>query len=113
MRIAVAEKSAYELWLSRNITRAKLVLTKGIDASYDAFVNDKLEVLSGLRPRLLTDVQKLPGARILDGQFYRRAAGDRHAGGRATAAAYLRAFVERCQGLRPWVRRSRATARRV
>src|SRR5499426_3545432 len=69
VRIAVAEKSAYELWLSRNIKHAKLVLTKGIDASYNAFVNDKLEVLSGLRPRLLSDVQKLPGARMLDGQF--------------------------------------------
>jgi polar amino acid transport system substrate-binding protein len=94
VRIAVAEKSAYELWLSRNITRAKLVLTKGIDASYNAFVNDKLEVLSGLRPRLLTDVQKLPGARILDGQFtaVQQAIGTPKA--RATGAAFLRTFVE-------------------
>ena len=94
MRIAVAEKSAYELWLSRNITRAKLVLTKGIDASYNAFVNDKLEVLSGLRPRLLTDVQKLPGARILDGQFtaVQQAIGTPKA--RATGATFLRTFVE-------------------
>ena len=29
VRIAVAEKSAYELWLTRNIKHAKLVLTKG------------------------------------------------------------------------------------
>ena len=36
MRIAVAEKSAYELCLSRNIKHAKLMLTKGIDASYNA-----------------------------------------------------------------------------
>ena len=47
VRIAVAEKSAYELYLSRNIKHAKLILTKGIDASYNAFVNDRLEVLSG------------------------------------------------------------------
>jgi polar amino acid transport system substrate-binding protein len=94
VRIAVAEKSAYELWLSRNIKHAKLVLTKGIDGSFDAFVKDKLEVLSGLRPRLLTDVQKLPGARILDGQFtaVQQAIGTQKA--RTTGAAFLRTFVE-------------------
>jgi polar amino acid transport system substrate-binding protein len=94
VRIAVAEKSAYELWLSRNIKHARLVLTKGIDGSYDAFVNDKLEVLSGLRPRLLSDVQKLPGARVLDGQFtaVQQAIGTPKA--RRAGAAFLRGFVE-------------------
>ena len=94
VRVAVAEKSAYELWLSRNIKHAKLVLTKGIDASYDIFVKDKLEVLSGLRPRLISDVQKLPGSRILDGQFaaVQQAIGTPKA--RATGAAFLRTFVE-------------------
>jgi polar amino acid transport system substrate-binding protein len=94
VRIAVAEKSAYELWLSRNIKHATLVLTKGIDASYNAFVNDKLEVLSGLRPRLLSDVQKLPGARILDGQFaaVQQAIGTPKA--RTAGAAFLKTFVE-------------------
>lgn len=94
VRIAVAEKSAYELWLSRNIKHARLVLTRGIDASYDIFVKDKLEVLSGLRPRLISDVQKLPGARLLDGQFtaVQQAIGTPKA--RTAGAAYLRAFVE-------------------
>ena len=94
VRIAVAEKSAYELWLSRNIKHAKLVLTKGIDASYNAFVNDKLEVLSGLRPRLLSDVQKLPGARLLDGQFtaVQQAIGTAKA--RSAGAEFLRTYVE-------------------
>jgi polar amino acid transport system substrate-binding protein len=94
VRIAVAEKSAYELYLSRNIKHARLVLTKGIDASFEAFVKDKLEVLSGLRPRLISDLAKLPGARMLDGQFtaVQQAVGTPKA--RAAAAAYLRAFVE-------------------
>jgi len=94
VRIAVAEKSAYELWLSRNIKHARLVLTKGIDASYELFVNEKLEVLSGLRPRLLSDVKKLPGARVLDGQFaaVQQAVGTPKA--RQIGAAYLRQFVE-------------------
>ena len=69
VRIAVAEQSAYGLYLSRTIKRARLVLTQGVDASFDVFVAQKLEGLAGLKPRLLTDVQKLPGSRLLDGQF--------------------------------------------
>jgi len=94
VRIAVSEKSAYELWLSRNIKHARLMITKGIDASYELFVKEKLEVLSGLRPRLLSDVQKLPGARVLDGQFaaVQQAVGTPK--GRQAGAAYLRGFVE-------------------
>lgn len=94
VRIAVSEKSAYELYLSRNIKHARLVLTRGIDASLEAFVTQKLEVLSGLRPRLLMDVEKLPGARLLDGQFtaVQQAIGTPKA--REAAARYLRAFVE-------------------
>src|SRR5262249_5702666 len=69
VRIAVAEQSAYGLYLARTIKHAKLVTTQGLDSSFDVFVAQKLEALAGLKPRLLTDVQKLPGARILDGQF--------------------------------------------
>src|SRR5262249_36273491 len=94
VRIAVAEKSAYELYLSRNITRARLVRVQGLDGSFQVFVNEKLEALSGLRPRLLMDVAKLPGARVLDGQFsaVQQAIGTPRA--REAGAAYLRAFVE-------------------
>jgi polar amino acid transport system substrate-binding protein len=94
VRIAVSEKSAYELYLSRNIKHARLMVTRGIDAAFDLFVKDKLEVLSGLRPRLLMDVQKLPGARVLDGQFtaVQQAIGTPKA--RQAGATFLRAFVE-------------------
>jgi len=94
VRVAVAEKSAYELYLSRNIKHARLMLTKGIDASLELFLKEKLEVLSGLRPRLLMDVQKLPGARVLDGQFtaVQQAVGTPKA--RQAGATFLRAFVE-------------------
>lgn len=94
VRIAVAEKSAYGLYLARTIRHARLVETKGIDASFDAFVSQKLEALSGLRPRLLMDVATLPGARILDGQFtaVQQAIGTPRA--RAAGAAFLHAFVE-------------------
>ena len=94
VRISVYGRSAYGLWLSDNIEAAELVKTEGVDASFEAFVEQGLEVLAGLRPRLVQDVEKLPGARILDGQFtaVQQAIGtkpDRPAG-----AAFLREFVE-------------------
>jgi len=94
VRIAVSEKSGYELFLSRCVKPARLVRTKGIDTSFDVFVAEKLEALAGLKPRLLMDVHKLPGARLLDGQFtaVQQAIGTPK--GRAEGAKWLRAFVE-------------------
>jgi polar amino acid transport system substrate-binding protein len=94
VRIAVAEQSAYGLYLARTIKHAKLVTTQGLDSSFDVFVSQKLEALAGLKPRLLTDVQKLPGARILDGQFtaVQQAIGTPKS--REASARFLRAFVE-------------------
>jgi polar amino acid transport system substrate-binding protein len=94
VRIAVAEKSAYELYLSRNIKRATLMRAPGIEGSLNLFLTEKLEVLSGLKPRLLMDVEKIPGARLLDGQFtaVQQAIGTPKA--REGAARFLRRFAE-------------------
>ncbi len=59
MRIAVSARSAYELWLSDNIKHAELVMAKGLDGSFDTFVEQKLEALAGLRPRLVDEVKML------------------------------------------------------
>ena len=94
VRIAVMARSAYDLWLVRNIKHAQLVHADGGDAAFDLFVNEKLEALASLRPGLLTDVDRLPGARILDGQFtaVQQAVGTANAN--AAGAAFLRRFVE-------------------
>jgi polar amino acid transport system substrate-binding protein len=94
VRIAVAEKSAYDLYLTRNVKHATLLRAQGIDGSYDLFVREKLDVLSGLKPRLLKDIQKLSGARVLDGQItgVQQAIGTPKA--RTAGAGYLRDFVE-------------------
>src|SRR5215831_14087731 len=65
VRIATAVNSAYDLYLSRNLKHATLVRANAIQGSYDVFVKDKLEVLSGLKPRLLDDLKTLPGSRVL------------------------------------------------
>ena len=94
VRIAVPERSAYELYLSRTIMHAELVREKGGDNTFKRFVDDKLDALAGLRPRLVTDVEKLPGARILDGRFtaVQQAAGTPK--GRSAGFHYLREFIE-------------------
>lgn len=94
VRIAVTGRSAYGLWLDRNIKHAELVRSDTLDSAVEQFVNEKLDVLAGLKPRLLTDVEKLPGARILDGQFsaVQQAIGTPKKN--TKAAPYLRAYVE-------------------
>ena len=94
VRIAVTGRSAYGLWLDRNIKHATLVETGTLDSAYEQFVSDKLEVLAGLKPRLLSDVEKLPGARILDGKFTAVQQAIGTARKNTAAAAFLRAFVE-------------------
>lgn len=94
VRIAVAEKSAYELYLTRSLKNAELVRIKGPDNAFKALVEDKLDALAGLRPRLMADHEKLPGLRVLDGNFtaVQQAAGTPK--GRPAGAKYLSAFIE-------------------
>ena len=94
VRIAVAAKSAYDLYLSRTIQQAKLVQVEGIGAASKRFVEEKLEALAGLKPQLLELAPTLPGSRILDGNFtvVRHTVGMPR--GRDAAAAYLRDLVE-------------------
>jgi polar amino acid transport system substrate-binding protein len=65
-----------------------------IDHSEQRFLEEKLDVLAGLRPRLLQDLEKLPGARILEGRFtaVQQAIGTPK--GRPAGAEYLRGFAE-------------------
>jgi polar amino acid transport system substrate-binding protein len=94
VRIAVAARAAYDLWLERNIRHATLVRAPSLDASFELLVGEKLDVLAGLRPKLLEDAGKLPGARVLDGRFMavQQAIGTRRAN--EAGAAFLRDFVE-------------------
>jgi polar amino acid transport system substrate-binding protein len=94
VRIAYFGRSAYGLWLERNIKRAKLVPSDSHDSARDRFVGDKLEALAGLKPRLITDVDELPGTRMLGGQFtaIQQAVGTERRN--VHGAAFLGAFIE-------------------
>ena len=94
VRIAVAEKSAYDLYLRRHLKHAELMPGEGIEGSYQRFLKEKLEVLAGLRPRLVDDQAKNPGSRILEGRFTAIQQAIGTPVGREAGTAYLRAFAE-------------------
>ena len=94
VRIAVSAGSAYDLYLTRNLQRAKLFRAPTVDASYQLFVNDKLDVLAGLKPRLVTDAERLPGSRVLEGRFSSVQQSIGTPQGRPAGAKYLREFAE-------------------
>jgi polar amino acid transport system substrate-binding protein len=94
VRIAVSARSAYDLYLSRTLKNAELVRAEGIDGSHELFLKQKLDVLAGLKPRLVSDAAKLPGARVLEGQVtgVQQACGTTKA--RIAGAKYLGEFIE-------------------
>ncbi len=94
VRIAVADKSAYDLFLTRSLNRARLVRAPGVDASVAVFFSDKLDALAGLKPLLVEVAQRQPGTRVLDGRFtvVQQSVGTPK--GRDAAAKFLREFVE-------------------
>jgi polar amino acid transport system substrate-binding protein len=69
VQIASFKKSAYDLWLVRNLKHASLVHADTLDASVELFFNEKLHALAGLKTGLMKESKRLPGSKVLDGQF--------------------------------------------
>lgn len=70
IRIAVSDRSAYDLYLARSLKHAELRRADGLKAALDLFVSDKLDALAGLRPALNANAENdLSDARVLDGRF--------------------------------------------
>ena len=93
-RIAVASRSAYDLWLQRNIQHATLVHAEGFEATFDAFARGGLEARASLRPGLYPFLERMPGSRVLDGRFtaVQQSIGVRK--GRPQALEFLQRFVD-------------------
>lgn len=96
-RIAVAARSAYDLYLQRSLKNAGLVQAEGLPGAFRLFRDGDgegdLDALAGLRPALLDNARELPGARVLDGRFttVRQAIGVRPQ--HAEAAAFVADLV--------------------
>ena len=94
IRVMVSAKSAYDLYLMRNLRHASLSRAEGQQGSFKAFVEAKYDALAGLRPQLAKDAVKLPGSRLLEGRFtaVQQAVGTPK--GHAAGAQYLCEYVE-------------------
>lgn len=91
VRVAVSDKSAYDLALRRSMTRAELVRAPSVEASVDLFFAQRLDALAGLRPLLVRVADDHPGYHVLDGSYtsIQQAVG----AARGTDVAPLEAFV--------------------
>ena len=94
VKVVTSARSAYGLWLENNIKNAELIQVAGVDGAFNKFKDDKIDVLAGLRPGLLKDIQKMPGATILPGKFsaVQQAVGCNKPA--AEGARYIAEFVE-------------------
>ncbi len=93
VRIAVGDRTAYDMYLRRTLQHASLHRAEGLEGSYQLYVTEQLDALAGLRPRLVADQARLPGSRILAGRFtaIQQAIGTPIA--RAAGAAWLQEFA--------------------
>jgi polar amino acid transport system substrate-binding protein len=94
VRVAVGNKSAYDLYLTRTLKRAQLIRVPTSPEAIDVFLKDKLEVAAGVKQPLLQFAKTHPNVRVMDGRFMviEQAMGTPK--GRGAGALYLREFVE-------------------
>tara|TARA_B100001109_G_scaffold79279_1_gene64886 strand:- start:1224 stop:1952 length:729 start_codon:yes stop_codon:yes gene_type:complete len=69
IKIAVVERSAYDLWLTENFKNAKLIKVSTIDKSHKLFRDGDVDVLAGLKPKLKEEVRLNEGLEIISEPF--------------------------------------------
>ncbi len=94
IRIAVDEKNATDLFLSRNLRHATLVRVVGEPAALERLRTGDVQVLATGRGLLLSHAANWSGARVLDGWFRAVEHGIGMLAGRDNGLTHLRDFVE-------------------
>jgi polar amino acid transport system substrate-binding protein len=75
VRVGVSSKSAYDLFLSRNLKQAQLVRASSPEAAFELIIAGKVDVLGGVRQHLVANTLGIPK-------------------GREAGLSYLREFIE-------------------
>ena len=93
-RVGVIKGSAYDLFLSRELKQATIVRAASAAAVMDLWVAGKLDTVAGVKPQLEVDAKRVPGLRLLPGQFMaiNQAMGTPR--GRDAGARYLHDFID-------------------
>jgi polar amino acid transport system substrate-binding protein len=94
VRVVVGRGSAYDLYLTRALKKAKIVRAPTSPAVTDIMLADKIEVAAGVKQQLEADAKRLAGLRLLDGRFMVINQAMALPKGRAAGATYLSQFVQ-------------------
>ena len=68
-KIAVVNRSAYDLWLSDNYKKAKIIRAKTIIETHNLFYNQDVNILAGLKPKLLEELNNNNEFKLIDEPF--------------------------------------------
>ena len=93
-RISVTDRTAYGLWLERNIKNAELITVDGVGESVKIFIEDNLDALAGLRPQLIDTVKEIKDSTLLDGYFMSVQQAIGTSKNNTNATKYIARFVE-------------------
>jgi polar amino acid transport system substrate-binding protein len=94
IRIAVGNRSAYDLFLSRELRHAKLERAPTSPAVVDFFLTQGLDVAAGVKQQLESDAKRVGNVRLLPGHFMIINQAIGMTKGKEAGARYLIAFVE-------------------
>ena len=69
VKIAVALRAAYDLYLTRTLQNAELIRGEGLPGTFEMFKRGGQDALAGLTPALLENAKEMPGSRVLPGRY--------------------------------------------
>jgi polar amino acid transport system substrate-binding protein len=94
VRIAVGNKSAYDLYLTRTLKHAHPVRVPTSTGAIDVFLKNKLEAAAGVKQLLVKFANTHPNVRVMDDRFMAIEQAMGTPKGRDAGSLYLRQFVE-------------------
>ena len=94
IRVAVAQGSAYDLYLTRALKHATLMRRSSGPEALDMFLHDRLEAAGGVRQPIAAFAKAHPQTRLIPGRFMAIEQAMGIPKGRPAGIAYLRAFIE-------------------
>jgi len=94
IKIAVGQKTAYDLFLSRELKHAQIIRAESSQAAVALYLRGGIDAVAGVRQPLVAVAAEHHGFRVIDGSFMviRQAAGVPR--GRPMSAHYLSDFIE-------------------
>lgn len=94
VRIAVGTGAAYDLYLTRALTKAELRRAQTSAGAIDLFMTEGLEADAGVRQPLEEYARTHPEVRVIEGKFMSIEQAMVTRKGRPAGSAYLQAFIE-------------------